>query len=287
MKGTSIVCISIEELKTSLIAEGWCVIKDIIPADAVPSLIQAVLELVGEQRAEREKWLAATRAGGKQSGVEGVENAQGVINHIPACAPYLADRRILEVVEAFFGPYMRVSSTGAIVTNPNNRRGHWHADWPFNQGIASHIPAPYGDFLIHLSSLFMLTDFSAENGGTLIVPGSHRLPHNPSGDSSIDRNAPHPNEINVTGKAGSVFLFDSRLWHSAALNRSDQPRVALSVRYAPWWLNLDVRRKGSPDNQRIVVETNGRDNSVPLLSKSSYESLPENVKPLFRHWVEN
>lgn len=278
---------STEKLCLRLMSEGWCVIQDVIPEDAVPGICRAVLELVGEQRAEWERWRAESRAGGRRSGAEGVENAQGVINALPQCAPFVADRRILEVAEATFGPYVRVSSTSAIVTNPGNERGYWHADWPFNQTITSHIPAPYADAVMHLSSLFMLTDFSAENGGTLIVPGSHRLPDNPSSSNGGACEAPHPNEVNVTGTAGSVFLYDSRLWHSVAPNRSRQPRVAISVRYAPWWLNLDVRRKGSPDNLRIVVEANGKDNSVPLLAKSSFDTLPENVKPLFRHWVES
>jgi ectoine hydroxylase-related dioxygenase (phytanoyl-CoA dioxygenase family) len=278
---------SSKELLRSLISEGWCVIEGVIPVEVVPGIRQAVLKLVEAQRVERERWLAESRGQGQRHGADGVENAQGIINNIPECASFIADRRIIDVVEAIFGPYVKVSSTSAIVTNPNNKRGYWHADWPFNQTFTSHIPAPYGDYLIHLSSLFMLTDFSAENGGTLIVPGSQKLPDNPSGDNGIDCEAPHPNEINVTGKAGSVFLYDSRLWHSIAPNRSSQPRVAISVRYAPWWLNLEVRRKGSPDNLRIAVETHGKDNSVPLLSKHSFDALPEEVKPLFRHWVEN
>lgn len=268
-------------------SEGWCVIEDVIPEEDVPGLRQAVLELIGKQHAEWERWRAESRAGGRRSGAEGVENAQGVINAIPQCAPFVADRRILDVAEAVFGPYVRVSSTSAIVTNPGNGRGYWHADWPFNQTFTSCIPTPYPDAVMHLSSIFMLTDFSAENGGTLFVPRSHRLPHNPSGGDGFACEASHPNEVNVTGTAGSIFLYDSRLWHSVAPNRSSGPRVALSVRYAPWWLNLDVRRKGSPDNLRIVAEANGKDNCVPLLSRSSFDALPEHVKPLFRHWVES
>ncbi len=278
---------SSEELRRSLASEGWCVVEGVIPAEEVAGLRLAVLKLVEAQRAERERWLAEICAQGHRHGANGVENAQDIIDTIPECAPFIADSRIIEVAEATFGPYVRVSSTSAIVTHPHNKRGYWHADWPFNQTFTSRIPAPYGDFVMHLSSLFMLTDFSAENGGTLIVPGSHRLSDNPTSNNGIDCEAPHRDEINVTGKAGGVFLYDSRLWHCVAPNRSTEPRVALSIRYAPWWLNLDVRRKGSPDNLRVVVEPRGKDNSVPLLSKSAFDALPEKVKPLFRHWVEH
>ena len=60
----------------------------------------------------------------------------------------------------------------------------------------------------------------------------------------------------------------------------------MSVRYAPWWLNLDVQREGHPDNIRIVVETNGKDSVNPLIPASVFDSFPEQAKPLFRHWGE-
>ena len=120
----------------------------------------------------------------------------------------------------------------------------------------------------------------------LIVPGSHRSPDNPSGDNGVDRDAPYPTEVNVTGEPGDVFLYDSRLWHSVADNKSGTPRVAISVRYAPWWLNLDVQREGHPDHMRIVVETDGKDSINPLIPARVFESFPDGVNPLFRHWVE-
>ncbi|MEM8639489.1 MAG: phytanoyl-CoA dioxygenase family protein [Cyanobacteria bacterium P01_G01_bin.54] len=277
---------SIEKTQQSLASEGWCIIEDVVPRNVLYTIHQASLTLVKEQRIKIESWHTEQSQRGWQGRITGVEKAEGVVEAIPQFAPYVANRRIMDVVEANFGPHVRVSSTSVIVTNPYNQRGYWHADWPFNQTIASHIPAPYSNSVIHISTIFMITDFSADNGGTLIVPRSHQLPKNPSGDNDIDCKSSHPNEINVTGTAGSVFLYDSRLWHSVAPNYSKQPRVAISVRYAPWWLNLDVRRKGSPDYVRIVNKTNGKDNSVPLLSKASFDALPENTKPLFSHWVE-
>jgi ectoine hydroxylase-related dioxygenase (phytanoyl-CoA dioxygenase family) len=264
---------------------GWCVIEDVIPAEEVASIRDAVCRQVAEQREERERLLTGARADGHRVGSAGLGCAQDIVSTVPAIAARLADRRLVGAAETFFGPHVRISSTSAIVTNPNNEPGSWHADWPFNQRIAAHLPAPYPDVVIHLSSLFMLSEFSAETGATLIVPGSHRCPDNPSGDNGVDPDAPYPKAIHVTGRPGGVFLYDSRLWHRAPINRSDRPRVAVSCRYAPWWLNLQVRRSGSPDHMSIVVETRGRDNAVPLLSPQTYASLPPEAKPLFRHWV--
>ena len=102
----------------------------------------------------------------------------------------------------------------------------WHADWPFNQGNAGHVKAPYADFPMHITTLWMISAFSAENGGTLIVPGSHRESNNPTGDIGVDQTAPYPGEINACGPAGSVLILDSRMWHSTAHNSTDNPRVS-------------------------------------------------------------
>lgn len=89
--------------------------------------------------------------------------------------------------------------------------------------------------MMHLSTIWMLTPFGTDNGGTFVVPGSHRAGCNPAAGNmtTVDQDAPYPTEMQVTGDAGSVMVYDSRLWHAVAPNRADQPRVALSVRYGP------------------------------------------------------
>ena len=59
----------------------------------------------------------------------------------------------------------------------------------------------------------------------------------------------------------------------------------MAVRFAPWWLNLDVLMPGSVERTRMVDETGIMDNVVVPVPQHVYDGLPENVKPLFRHWV--
>ena len=131
----------------------------------------------------------------------------------------------------------------------------------------------------------MLSTFDPENGGTLVLPGSHRLQTNPTAGGEVDPNQPLPTERNAAGNAGSVLVMDSRLWHSVSPNRSNRPRVALAVRYAPWWLNVEVLRPGSDERRRMVDEVGGNDNEVPSLPRQVFERLPQEVKRLYRHWV--
>ena len=275
-----------EEVIERLAVDGWCIFKDAIPADQVDMVRQTILSEEANQREAREAFLAETRAHGHRVSAAGVGGVKGLISTIPEVTSYLADKRIMAAANALFGKYFRVSTVGGLVNWPGTERGYWHSDWPYNQTVESHIPAPYPDTIMHLSSLWMLTSFNAENGGTLIVPGSHRSPNNPSGENGVDRDAPHPEEINVTGGPGDVVIYDSRLWHSVAENNSDQPRVAMSVRYAPWWLNLNVQRAGHPDHIRIVVETKGKDSVNSTISAKVLDSIPPEARPLFAHWVE-
>ena len=76
------------------------------------------------------------------------------------------------------------------------------------------------------NSIWLLDDFSRENGCTRLVPGSHKGP-NP-GNTSIDRMAPHPDEEYVIGPAGTVAVFNSQTWHGGTLNKSaDRQRRAM------------------------------------------------------------
>ncbi|OGG44233.1 MAG: hypothetical protein A3F84_09555 [Candidatus Handelsmanbacteria bacterium RIFCSPLOWO2_12_FULL_64_10] len=262
----------LENLLLRLRIDGWCVVEGVIPKGDVERVRRSVLETVGRRQ-------------NPQAPRQNIGFVAGLINFDQSFAPYLADPRLIGAAERLFGPHVRISMTSAIINYPGNERGGWHADWPYNQNNAGHIPAPYPDAPMHLTTLWMLSEFMVENGGTLVVPGSHRTSDNPTGDIGLDPKAPYPSEIQATGPEGSVMVFDSRLWHATAPNRSDEPRVALAVRYAPWWLNLEVMRPGSVERARMVDEPGKTENQVPPVPKAVYDALPANVKPLYRHWV--
>ncbi len=261
----------LKELALHLYVDGWYVLDEVIPRDKVGAVRESVKETVVRNA--------------MPGSSKGIANRPGLINFDQSFSPYLTDPRLMGIAERTFGPYFRISMTSGMVNDRGSQRTGLHADWPFNQHNAGHIPAPYPDAVIHLTTIWMLSDFTEENGGTIIVPGSHRSNNNPTGGMGINPIDPYPTELQVTGPAGSVMIFDSRMWHAAAPNRSDRTRVAMAIRFAPWWLNLDPMKPDSADRQRMVEEANMKENRVPTVPKSVYDSLPEDVKPLYRHWV--
>jgi hypothetical protein len=76
------------------------------------------------------------------------------------------------------------------------------------------------------NTVWMLDDFTAENGATRVVPGSHHWGKLPQ-DAMADPQAPHPAEVLVTGKAGDVAVMNAHAWHGGTANRTANPRRAL------------------------------------------------------------
>lgn len=76
------------------------------------------------------------------------------------------------------------------------------------------------------NSIWLLDDFTPENGATRVVPGSH-LSGKGTRDVMADTSAPHPDEVLLLAPAGTVVVFNSHLWHGGTLNRSSLPRRAM------------------------------------------------------------
>ena len=256
----------------SIRRDGFCILDGVVPAVRVDEIRESVLKTVDAYRRKD----AASQIG----------FVPGLISVDQSYAEYLADDRILSIADSLLGHDARISFTSAIVNEPGNARGDWHADWSFNQRNAGHLPEPYPiDTVFHLPTIWMLSPFDDENGGTLVLPQSHRKDYNPTGDATIDALTSFQEEIHAAGEAGSVLMMDSRLWHATSPNLADSPRVALAVRYAPWWLNLEVLRPESDERRRMVTEVGQEENEVPSIPQDVYDLLSDRVKPLYRHWV--
>jgi ectoine hydroxylase-related dioxygenase (phytanoyl-CoA dioxygenase family) len=76
------------------------------------------------------------------------------------------------------------------------------------------------------NSIWLLDDFTADNGATRVVPGSHLSGKSP-GDVMADTRDSWPGEVLLLAPAGTVVVFNSHLWHGGTLNHSSRPRRAL------------------------------------------------------------
>ena len=267
---TEISNAELEDVLATLKRDGFCVLKSVIPQAEVGGVRDSVLKTVREHTFMP-----------PPNGV-----VTGLLRKDQSMAPYLAQPRIMAVIERLFGDHARISMLTGLVNGPGIKRGPVHADWPFNQNARAHVQAPYPDVLMNMVTMWMLTDYTPENGGTLVIPGSHRRDYAPKHGTKYDPMSKYEGEIHLQGKAGDVGLFDARTWHATAENITQTERVGVLVRYCPWWLNLQTLRPGSRDRRQIVDATKGDDSQVEPVPLSIFEKLPENAKPLLNHMVD-
>ena len=81
------------------------------------------------------------------------------------------------------------------------------------------------------NTIWALTDFTAENGATVVAPGSHRW---------ADGRNPEPHELTQAAmRAGSVLLYSGSVIHGGGANRADHDRHGLNITYALGWLRQE------------------------------------------------
>ncbi len=93
------------------------------------------------------------------------------------------------------------------------------------------------------NALIALCDFTADNGATRVVPGSHRWAAMPA--------EPYPDGEPIELAAGDALIWNGSLWHTAGANRTDQPRPALTVNYCAGFLRQQVNQQLSIPRELI------------------------------------
>ena len=92
--------------------------------------------------------------------------------------------------------------------------------------------------------------FTPENGATYLLSGSHLRKEKPTDEeffSQADR---------ITGRSGSIFFWDSNIWHAAGLNKTDLPRRSLSLLYSQPFMKqqFDYPRSVGYENADLLPE---------------------------------
>ena len=252
--------------------DGYVILKGVIPAHEVGPVRESVADTV-----RRHTSLPLPQG-----------YVTGFLRLNQAIAPYLTDPRIMEIVEVLFGENARISMLTGVINGPGIQRGPVHADWPYNQDQYSRVRAPYPDVIMNLVTMWMLSRYTKANGGTIVVPRSHLHSNAPRQRTDLDPDSVFEDEMQIEGDPGDVAVFDARTWHSIAPNITEEERVGVIVRYAPWWLNLNPLRPGSRDRSQIVDDPGGSaatDPKVEPLPTSIYSRLPADLQPLLYHLV--
>jgi ectoine hydroxylase-related dioxygenase (phytanoyl-CoA dioxygenase family) len=147
------------------------------------------------------------------------------------------DERILGLCARFLRPGFLLTASQAIQINPGETPQPFHSDDSFYT-----VPRPRP--MISLSTIVAVDAFDETNGGTQVVPGSHRWSDAELAGTYDDglTMASGPAEARlaplartVTMPAGGCVVFAGTLVHRGGRHRGTHPRRAFSNQYCEPW----------------------------------------------------
>jgi ectoine hydroxylase-related dioxygenase (phytanoyl-CoA dioxygenase family) len=146
------------------------------------------------------------------------------------------DARITALCDEFLKPGYLLTASQAICIHPGETPQPIHSDDAFYT-----MPRPRPP--IGFSTIVAVDAFTAENGGTEIIPGSHLWSDAKIDglyDKGLDADAPPNPELErqlvpVQMPAGACIVFLGTLLHRGGANRSHAPRLAFSNQYCEPW----------------------------------------------------
>ena len=157
-------------------------------------------------------------AAGKEFRKEtGTQRLANLVDKDPLFDICFSHPRVLAAMKHVLRGDFKLSSLNGRASLPGEGAQALHADWP--GGVDP------SDFQV-CNSIWLLVDFTRENGATRVVPGSHKSGLHPQ-TALADAWARHVDEELLTGRAGTVVIFNSHLWHGGTINKTAAPRYAL------------------------------------------------------------
>jgi ectoine hydroxylase-related dioxygenase (phytanoyl-CoA dioxygenase family) len=155
------------------------------------------------------------------------------------------------LVVQMLSPNIHLHSTTIIYKRPETRDGPtfrrgWHRDIRMARDMG-HEGLP----LAGIKICYCLTDFEEPNSGmTLMARGSHRLTE----PLRIPKGEVDPVGVEVCDlqlKAGDALLFEHRIFHTAAPNRSNRTSKVVIYGYAYRWMRTEIYLE-TPDEQQLL-----------------------------------
>ena len=141
----------------------------------------------------------------------------------PSFAKVLHNRELIALLYALYGDHYHLTTYSSNKLLQDVDKRYWHVDYPYHN-----LSSPYlkhtNELWLSLQVIIPLDDFTADNGATEYIPGSHHLLRWPEPD--------HTAEV-LTMSTGWLAIYIGSLWHTQGLNKTANPRSALLANFSP------------------------------------------------------
>lgn len=153
----------------------------------------------------------------------------GALRTAPSAAALVEHDLVLDVLDDILLPFAstyRISSLAAIEIMPGEKHQALHRD-------DTVYPIDIAGMELTVGVMWSLSDFTEENGGTRVIPGSHRylrswhLPDVSHWESTVM-------------PKGSAVLYLGSTWHGGGANNSNAPRLGMVNTYCLGWLRPEA-----------------------------------------------
>lgn len=225
--------------------DGYVVLQSVMGADLLRQLRRRILELFDEE---------GDGAGSEFRQEEHAHRLANLVDKGEVFRRAIILPDVLDLVKHVVGSDCKLSSLNARSADPGTDVGQpLHVDM-------SAIPDEKGYWVCN--TVWLLDDFTRDNGPTRMVPGSHKWGSRPQ-EVMSDPYASHPDEILLIAPAGSVAVMNAHMWHGGTANRTGSPRLAMHAfycrrdkpqqQYQKQLLRLEVQAALSPQLRSLLA----------------------------------
>ncbi len=232
--GSSVERAVVQDDMAALARDGYVIWENLLSADHCREIREVLRPLLGHT--------------GRNS-FEGrrTQRIYSVLSRTRACDRLVDNPRVLAVLDRLLMPNYLLSALQAINIQPGESAQLAHHDDGF-------YPVPRPREPLAAATIWAIDDFTADNGATVVIPGSHRWGKRHPGPDDPTRPVVMP--------AGSCVFFVGTLWHGGGANTSAHDRLAVTAQYCQPWLrpmeaftlsvSRDIAREVSDDIRRML-----------------------------------
>lgn len=222
---TATLTTDLKQAKADLAEYGYCLLERLCAPDRVAELRGRLAQLAEEEVAAGTDYVYENGAN---------QRVWTLLNKGDCFVDLALDPTVSGLMDHLLGYNFLLSNIDANIAGPGGQPMFLHADQSF-------VPPPWPPFPMVANAMWMLDDFTPENGATRIVPGSHLR-----GEGPDPFNPPETEP--VCGPAGTVMVFEGRLWHQTGANvTAAERRFGILAYYCrpylrtqeSWFLSID------------------------------------------------